>query len=151
MLDSCKVRPSDEHLSQYAPLEIWEEAVKQALRSPHMRHRTGAVIYNHRGIRAKGCSYKHNGSLRVNSIHAERHALSHLPKDYYLGVCLIVTLTRVNNFANCSRPCSDCAHALMDRMCGVIYAERTNDGGWAITETSADLLTRGYLVPTKYA
>lgn len=138
-------------MAQYGGLEVWNEAVKQAMRSPHNRHRTGAVIFNHRGIRAKGCSYKHNGSLAVNSIHAERHALSHISKDFYLGQCLIVTLTKVDNFANCSRPCRDCALALTGRMCGVIYAERTNDGGWAINELSFDSLTRGYLVPTKYA
>jgi hypothetical protein len=34
---------------------------------------------------------------------------------------------------------------------GVLYAEMTNDGGWAIREVAFDLLTNGYLKPTRYA
>lgn len=139
-------------MDQYAPLSIWDEAVKQAQRSTHNRHRTGAVICTFGGlIKARGCSHKHNGGLKINSIHAERHALRNyhewaMPRD-----CIIVTLTRVGNFANCSRPCVECASALQGRNLRAIYAERTNDGGWAIRDVNnADLLD-GYLKPTKYA
>jgi len=105
-------------------------------------------------IKAAGCSHKHNGSLKVNSIHAERHALSNFPFDLRMSVyhvAIIVTLTRVDNFANCSRPCYDCALALQKQGINVIYAERTNDGGWAIREVPFDLLTEGYLKATRYA
>jgi cytidine deaminase len=150
-IDSIKNRPPDELLRRYKPLPFWEEAVKQAMRSNHARHRTGAVIDYDNGAIAKGCSYKHHGGLRVNSFHAERHALTiqHLPPTH--GKCIVVTLTKANNFAACSRPCYDCAHALQKRMVGVIYAEQTNDGGWAIREVPFDLLTEGYLKPTRYA
>jgi hypothetical protein len=97
---------------------------------------------------ATGCSHKHDGGLKVNSIHAERHALNSYVS--FEGLAIIVTLTRVENFANCSRPCYDCALALQRRMINVVYAERTNDGGWAIREVPFDLLTEGYLKPTKY-
>lgn len=106
---------------------------------------TGAIV-------TSGCSYKHDGFLKVNSIHAEQHALMKRP---IYGVdtckCIIVTLTKADNFASCSRPCAACAAALQKKMISVIYAERTNDGGWAIREVPFDLLTEGYLKPTKYA
>jgi cytidine deaminase len=123
------------------------------MRSPHNRHRTGCVIRFQGEIIAKGCSYKHDGFLKVNSIHAERHALSHMGIHTYAGFAnaIIVTLTKVNNFANNSRPCADCARALQAKGISVTYAERTNDGGWAIRYVPFDLLTEGYLKPTKYA
>lgn len=154
MLSEIKVRPPDELLREYAPLEYWAEAVLQAERSPHNRHRTGCIIANKSSIKAKGCSHKHDGSLKVYSIHAERHALSQTGPFGYVGVghsAVIVTLTRVGNFANCSRPCHDCAIALQHRGLSVTYAERTNDGGWAIRYVPFDQLTHGYLKPTKYA
>jgi pyrimidine deaminase RibD-like protein len=151
VLDSIKIRPSDELLKKFAPLKFWDIAVKQAQRSPHNRHKTGCVITNAGFFTefSTGCSHKHNGGLKINSIHAERHAL----RNYHniSGLAIIVTLTRVNNFANCSRPCYDCAIALQERMYSVCYAERTNDGGWAIRYVPFDLLTEGYLKPTKYA
>jgi cytidine deaminase len=122
------------------------------MRSPHSRHRTGCVIFTSAGGYMHfscGCSHKHNGSLKVNSIHAERHALRGYRGNY--GRALIVTLTRVNNFANCSRPCHDCALALQERMISVTYAERTNTEEWAIRNVPFDLLTEGYLKPTRYA
>lgn len=139
-------------LARYTPLKFWDIAVKNAQRSPHNRHKTGCVILTGNSGFAHfsaGCSHKHNGGLKVNSIHAERHALRYYHSTG--GVAVIVTLTRVNNFANCSRPCYDCAVALQERMIAVCYAERTNDGGWAIREVPFDLLTEGYLKPTKYA
>jgi cytidine deaminase len=150
VLNSIKIRPSDELLKQYVPLPFWDAACKQAMRSTFKRHRTGAVIDWDNGSIGRGCSYKHDGSLRVNSIHAERAATTISPV-HHGGRCIVVTLTRVNNFANCSRPCYDCARMLQKFMLKVIYAERTNDGGWAIREVPFDLLTEGYLKPTKYA
>jgi hypothetical protein len=73
--------------------------------------------------------------------------------SHYAGyaTAIVVTLTKVNNFANNSRPCADCARALQAKGISVTYAERTNDGGWAIRYVPFDLLTEGYLKPTKYA
>jgi deoxycytidylate deaminase len=136
-------------LKYYAPLRIWAEAVTQARRSSFNRHKTGAVLFDGDFL-ATGCSHKHNGSYSVNSIHAERHALSR----WYMNTfpfCVVVTLTKAGNFASCSRPCRDCAVALQNKGCGVIYAEQTNDGGWAIREVAWDMLTEGYLKPTRYA
>jgi cytidine deaminase len=129
-------------------LPLWDAACRQAMRSTFKRHRTGAIIDWENGHIGRGCSYKHDGSLRVNSIHAERAAT--MPPFLY-GRCIVVTLTRVGNFANCSRPCYDCAKTLQKYMLKVVYAERTNNGGWAIREVPFDLLTEGYLKPTKYA
>src|SRR4051812_1986475 len=152
MLDSVKNRPSDDLLKQYAPLEDWEEAIKQAKRSTFKRHRTGAVIIDYRGtIRGKGCSHKRDG-YKANSMHAEQHALGSFYKHATLScVCIIVTLTKVDNFAGCSRPCYDCARALQTWSINALYAEQTNEGDWAIRQTAFDLLTEGYLKPTRYA
>lgn len=151
MLEIVKGRPSDDLLKQYAPLEDWEEAIKQAKRSTFRRHRTGAVIIDNRGtIRGRGCSHKRDG----NSIHAEQHALDSYHSGYHNlagHFCIVVTLTKVDNFAGCSRPCYDCAHTLQANFLRVIYAEQTNDGGWAIQNVPFDLLTEGYLKPTRHA
>jgi pyrimidine deaminase RibD-like protein len=139
-------------LEQYGELVWWEEAVKQAQRCTFKRHRTGVVIVDKRGtLRARGCSHKRDG-YKANSMHAEQHAIG----NFYDGpslkcYCIIVTLTKVSNFASCSRPCYDCAYSLQNNGLDVIYAERTNNGGWAIREVPFDLLTEGYLKPTKYA
>lgn len=152
MLDSIKGRPSDDLLKQYAPLEDWEEAVKQAKRSTFKRHRTGAVIIDYRGtLRGRGCSHKRDG-YKANSMHAEQHAISSFHDAPSIKCfCIVVTLTRVDNFASCSRPCYDCAYSLQNNGLHVIYAEQTNDGGWAIRDTPFDRLTDGYLKPTRYA
>lgn len=152
MLEAIRIRPSDELLKQHSDINWWEEAVKQAQRSTFKRHKTGAVVIDQRGnARATGCSHKRDG-YAVNSIHAEQHAISNLyDTSYRRQACLIVTLTRVGNFANCSRPCYDCAYALQHNGIDAMYAERTNDGGWAIRYVPFDVLTVGYLKPTKYA
>src|SRR3954462_10019469 len=123
MLDSIKNRPSDDLLKQYAPLEDWEEAIKQAKRSTFKRHRTGAVIIDSRGtIRGKGCSHKRDG-FRANSVHAEQHAIGSFYYKQYGALpsfCIVVTLTKVDNFASCSRPCHDCAISLQTNGLNVI-------------------------------
>jgi tRNA(Arg) A34 adenosine deaminase TadA len=97
VLDSIKIRPSDELLEQYGELVWWEEAVKQAQRCTFKRHRTGAVIVDYRGtLRAKGCSHKRDG-YRANSMHAEQHAISNFYDASSLNCyCIIVTLTKVD-------------------------------------------------------
>lgn len=152
-LEDIRIRPDKKLLEQYGGgLVWWEEAIKQAQRSTFQRHRTGAVIVDYRGtLRAKGCAHKRDG-FAANSMHAEQHAISNFHDGASLKcVCIVVTLTRVDNFATCSRPCHDCAHALQKNGLDVIYAERTNDGDWAIRYTPFDLLTDGYLKSTKYA
>lgn len=137
-------------LRQHGGIQVWDAAVKTAQESQFIRHRTGAVIYDTKyGWFVKGCSHKHDGGMKINSLHAEQHALRKWPHEG--GTCYIVTLTRSNNFATCSRPCISCANRLQRKMIGVCYAERANDGSWAIREVAFDALTDGYLKPTRYA
>jgi cytidine deaminase len=148
-------RPSDELLSQHAPINIWRDAETQAMRSPHRQHKTGCVIFygmngkNSGKIYSTGCSHPHDGGMHVRSIHAEQHAISRLPQYYGGAVALIVTITRSGHYATCSRPCEGCAISLNKYCWSVVYAERCNDDSWAIRRQSCSELLNGYLKPTK--
>ena len=150
------MNPPRDLLEQYAPGHIWDLAEKQALRSPHRRHKVGAVIFYGMGgsdapkVYSKGCSHSHAGGLSVNSIHAERDAISKMHGTCGGAVCLIVTLSRKDRWAGSSRPCEECAKALKPRVWGVIYAERTNDREWAVRSDSPERLMYGFLKPTKH-
>lgn len=138
-------RPTDEQLAAAAPMEIWEQAIAQAKRSPHKRHRTGAVIYAGMGsgageVYSTGCSHTHDGGLKVRSMHAEHHAITRLPPMHGGSVCVIVTLTRSGNFAKVSKPCSTCSKLLSKHVWGVVYAEQANDGSWMVFRHSPDTL-----------
>lgn len=143
-------------LECYAPLNIWREAERQATRSPHKQHKTGAVIFYGMGgakqgeIYSTGCSHPHDGGRKSRSTHAEQHAISRLPPAHGGAVCMIVTLTRSGHYATCSRPCQGCAESLKKFCWAVIYVERCNDGTWAIRRESITQLLSGYrLRPTK--
>lgn len=145
-------RPGDTLLEYYVPLYVWELAEKQARRSQVKRHRTGAVIFASNGfILSKGCSHSHPGGLSVRTVHAEMHALGKLPKEYYNGErCLVVSLTRCDNYATSSRPCVRCAEALKKKgVLTVIYAEKANDGTWCVNGRSPQDLLNGNLVETR--
>lgn len=145
-------RPSDALLEYYAPLYAWELAEKQARRSQIRRHRTGAVIFAGNGfILSKGCSHSHSGGLSVRSVHAEMHALGKLPKGHFNGErCLVVSLTRCDNYATSSRPCVRCAQALKRKgVLVVIYAEKANDGTWCVNGRTPQDLLNGNLVETR--
>lgn len=147
-------RPPDQMLSQHAPLNIWKEAERQAARSPHRQHKTGAVIFygmdkKHADIYSTGCAHPHDGGRKARSIHAEQHAISRLPNEYGGAVCLIVTLTKNGHYATCSRPCKGCTDSLSKFCWSVVYAEKCNDGSWAVRKSSIDELMRGYLCDTR--
>lgn len=140
--------PPRELLEAVAPIALWDAAVKQATRSTHSRHRTGAIIYDpdDSSVVGRGCShYDAVPRMDTRSVHAERHALWDLPPEgeypWTYG-CIIVTLTRTNNFARVSKPCASCASIL--RLYDIdhcIYAERTNDGSWGVQRLPVHLLT----------
>lgn len=147
--------PSTSLLTEAAPMSIWEEATKQARRSTHKRHRTGAVIFKsgkRPEIFAKGCSYDHDGGMVIASVHAEHEAISNLPRDYDSDTICIVTLTKGNNFAKNSRPCLSCARQLVGIVKEVIYCEMMNDGFWVVNQETIDsLLNRTDAQWSKYA
>jgi deoxycytidylate deaminase len=147
--------PNTGLLTEVAPLAIWEEASKQARRSTHMRHRTGAVIFKN-GKRpevfAKGCSHNHDGGMAIASVHAEHDAITNLPRDFDADTICIVTLTRAGNFAKNSRPCLSCARQLTGIVRNVIYCEVDNDGSWLVnSETIESLLQRSNGQWSQYA
>lgn len=146
-------RPNNDLLEEYASLAVWRAAEKQAERSTHKRHRTGAVIFY--GMNGKprlystGTAHPHDGGRRAFSVHAEMHAVSRLPPDHGGAVCLLVTLTKAGNYATNSRPCEHCAKLLAKHVWGVIYCEMCNDGSWAVRRVSSADLLDGYLHRTK--
>lgn len=147
-------KPSEELLEQFAPLDIWREAEKQAARSPHKQHKTGAIIYygmnkKHPEIYSTGCAHPHDGGRVARSTHAEQHAISRLQNSYGGAVCLVVTLTRNGHYATSSRPCAGCAKSLEKFCWAVVYAELCNDGSWSVNRISTKTLLHGYLKPTR--
>lgn len=144
-------RPTQKQLNDALPIQYWEIAEAQALRSTHSRHKTGAVIFNPRNYMARwrrpltksiGCSHTHNGGMAIRSVHAEHHAIMNWPKaEYEVGcICLIVTITRNGNYASASKPCQNCASLLAGKVGDVIFAERANDGSWVIkSENPAEM------------
>ena len=126
-------KPPNKLLSEYANLDVWDLAEKQAYRSPFKLFKTGAVLLNGKGsVVSKGCSHvREHGSPRP-SIHAEAHALYDTLNTAGL-TCLIVTINKSGNWACSSKPCAYCTHVMnkagIER---VIYAERTNDGEWSV-------------------
>ena len=129
-------------MNKACPLELWTEAIKQAKRSDHKRHRTGCVIYRRSDFKVitRGCSHTHNGGLKVRSVHAEMDALSKL-KGFPMFDALVVTLTRVDRFAKVSKPCVDCAKHLGYYCRLVTFCEQANDGSWTVIQTEPSLLT----------
>lgn len=130
-------RPESDVLHANAPKHIWAAAIKEAERSPFKRHRTGAVIYvpSTLEIISKGCSYPHDGGYKINSVHAEHHALKGIPKnrrDAGNLACVVVTLTSNGSFARVSKPCSNCARLLLAPVATVTYCEKANDNSWTI-------------------
>lgn len=125
-------KPSDQILAQAAPLKLWEQAERQAKRSPLIHHRTGAIIFDrHSRVLATGCS--HAGVSKSRWTHAEEFACSRMwPAYSSLGAhCLIVTLTRGGGWAWSSRPCAMCLNKLNHfNVQYATYAERCNDGSW---------------------
>lgn len=129
-----------------APLAVWAEAEKQAQRSPLLRFRTGAVIFDSRDgrIASRGCSHSHDGGRAIGSIHAEHHALENLFGDESLILsCAVVTLTRNDNWARSSRPCGSCCSLLIRAAVREVAYAREDLGTWVVDcESPIALLDR---------
>jgi deoxycytidylate deaminase len=126
------------------PIELWEEAYKQAKRSTLGSFKTGAVIFNRDfNIVSKGCSH-HRAWSPKPTVHAEEHALKELSGFTGKPNILIVTIGRSGNPAWSSKPCVSCATMLCNHYFDdIIWPERNNMGEWTINiESSAGLSGR---------
>lgn len=129
--------PPDSLLSDWAPLRAWEEARRQAARSPMGYYGTGAVLLSRAGkILSAGCAHP-SPDGRMVSTHAERHCLRQVPhRDLRGSLCLVYTRSlRSGGCAWTSRPCLHCARALVKRgVSAAIYPVRGENGLWSIAE-----------------
>lgn len=130
-------RPSiDILLESCLSLELWHAAEKQAIRSGLGVFRTGAVVFDkYNRILSTGCS--HVSNKHTNWIHAEENACSRMwpALRKFNARCVIVTLSQSGGWAWSSRPCARCFNKLNHyNIDSVVYAEKCNDGSWAIRE-----------------
>ena len=144
--------PDESLLTDYLDNEIWDIALAQANRSPMIRFRTGAAIYDIKNeiVVGVGCSHNQLGS-QVSSLttHAEIHAIRDSHADYRFEdngfkdcICCIVTIGRSGGWTRSSRPCMNCAIKLSEAgILAVVYAELCNDGTWIINWESPNELT----------
>lgn len=138
--------PPSTILQELAPKDVWNQVIKQAKRSPMIRFRAGAVIYDPKAkkIISTGCAYPSTSNSFVRkSVHAECHALSRgRPSDFAGNWALIYTIGRNGSSTWSSRPCISCARRLyameVER---AVYAERTPTG-WIMRSDSIKELVR---------
>ncbi len=132
-------------LQDALPMATWEEAVKQANRSPLMTFKTGAVIFTKdHDIISKGVSHvAMYQSYPGRSLHAEDHAIRQLKETNSNRGILIVTLGRAGNFTYSSRPCFNCSTRIsINEIDWVYFLEKTNEGEWVVNCETADSLFR---------
>jgi deoxycytidylate deaminase len=147
--------PDDELLMRGAPLAIWKKARGECERSPMLRFRAGAVLFNHRGIISSGCSNPDVERCKsVRSIHAEHHALRNAYNEDVEGAWIAVfTINESGGCAWSSRPCYRCASLLFKRgIARIIYPERRKDNSWFLRgEFPEELLSRKIIISGPFA
>lgn len=103
-------------------------AVKIALRSPHRRFKTGAVLIKGKKVLATGWSHPCSMHLHLYSMHAEQHLLRRVNLDDVEGATIYVaTISGKNGNITSGRPCIDCVTAL--RHVGVARVCYTTSSG----------------------
>lgn len=147
--------PADDLLKTGAPIPIWERVKREAGRSPMLRFRVGAVVFDNKGILGSGCSSMGQSSYGSTiSIHAERHALrgiGHLDLD---GAWIVVyTLNANGGCAWSSRPCYSCCALLYKRgIARIIYPERLIDNSFILRgEHPEEMLSRNIIIESGWA
>jgi deoxycytidylate deaminase len=134
---SRNLGPPDKLLESVAPMNMWYRSISRAASCTHKRHRTGCIIFDNKTgkVLASGTAHPADG-YAIRSIHAERDALRKVSSEGGSHSLLIVTLTKTGNFAQVSRPCTHCTEAILQcpEIDNIIYAERTNDGTWAVRD-----------------
>ena len=92
-------------------------AEKQALKSPFLKHRVGAVIMKGKRVLSTGYnSIRWSGITRKPTAQAESSAISKLLEANRLqdlaGSTLYVTRFTRGGVISCARPCSECEHLI---------------------------------------
>lgn len=147
--------PENNLLKIGAPLSVWERAKREASRSPMLRFKVGAVLFDNKGILGSGCSNPDIERYKtVCSIHAEHHALrsaQHLDLD---GAWIaIYTMNANGGCAWSSRPCYSCAALLFKRgIARIIYPERLIDNTFIMrSEDPEEMLSREIIISNGWA
>lgn len=143
-MQNLNPRPSWDILSEKVAPALWQEAERQAQRSPLGTFRTGAIIHSMGKVVGKGCSHPSMLLTGRDFVHAELHAsLRVRPIRGQRRECVVVTLTKTDSWATTSRPCAMCARALNGLVDLVHYAVKDNIGEWCVESVApADLVAR---------
>jgi pyrimidine deaminase RibD-like protein len=122
------------NITEFAPLAVWEEAAKQALRSPLRRFKVGCSVFDPDTgrILSRGCAHPTLCSrARTMSTHAEQHAIAQAKHVVDLrGAWAVVTVLNANHrHAFSSQSCASCvAQMATAGLEGVLFCERTKQG-----------------------
>jgi deoxycytidylate deaminase len=147
--------PDDDLLETAASLDVWTRAKREAERSPMLRFRVGAVVFDNKGILGSGCSNPDIERCKsVCSIHAEHHALRACQHLEVEGAWIaIYTINANGGCAWSSRPCFSCASLLYKRgIDRVIYPERLANNSFIMREDHPEeLLSRDIILSGGFA
>ncbi len=147
--------PVDDLLRTGAPLVVWRRAKREAERSPMLRFRVGAVVFDNKGILGSGCSNPDIERCKtVCSIHAEHHALRACQHLEVEGAWIaIYTMNANGGCAWSSRPCFSCASLLYKRgIERIVYPERMMDNSFILRgEHPEELLSRNIILSGNFA
>lgn len=136
-------------LREYAPRTVWERALRQAVRSPFNRYRTGAALFDPKSgrILSSDCSSPIAGNLHaVASLHAESgavHRAKHVDLEGAEAVIVCVS-AKSGGWAWSACPCRSCASQMQQvGMQMVHFAQRDDQGEWRVLSYSpASLMAR---------
>lgn len=148
-------------LSKAAPLEVWDAAYNETLKSPMRRFRAGAALYDPstEQILSRGCSQPTTTySKNLASVHAECDCISNSRNLNLSGLWMVLTICNGRGgYSWSSRPCMSCAYNLFDQEIErVVYPERkTSDSGYPIwivrSEHPEELVDRALIAQGPYA
>lgn len=135
--------PGKDQLQSVLPLEVWEEAERQALRSPLMRFRAGAAIWHpSSGVVAGGTAHHSSEALSTAaSIHAEHHALRRSGRVEGAEI-VVVAIGNCDNWTHSSCPCVSCAGMLQSRGISVVHYALWNGKNWQVVSESPEELVK---------
>jgi len=132
-------------ITEFAPQAVWEEAIKQALRSPLRRFKVGCSLFDPDTgrILSRGCAHQTLTSRSPTmTTHAEQHAIYQAKHvvDLQGSWAVVTVLSAKLRHAFSSQPCACCVTTMAAAgVEGVLFCERTKTGMVVRSYTIAEL------------